>query len=514
MPPTPLTVRTASGASLKDDDLFSWKSYFMRCWASTHHSNVERYLPQSWKPFFRVLIVYKMRLGRWLERLVYPNRKRKALLIGIKKSAGEVELSRPHTDVLAMRDLLTTVYGYRENDIVIMLDDGASSDPNMRPTRLNILRAITELIEDAKAGDRFVFHFSGHSTQVINKTGTEDDGMDEAIIPSDSLEIIDNDLKKMLVDPLPVGSHLVAIFDTCHSGSLLDLTHHRCNRPPRPPSGIADKADPPRHLPWTPTQARLSIYQHQVPAAPSPPVVPKPVRSATLPAPSGSAPTKPPVRKRTLSRKTTLEIRAPTLQKPTRISIKTGSSSPGASPQMERYRDFGSPIKRSTVAGMAAILEGGQANEGERQVRWLRDEDGDQLHYLSPERTEHPVLCDGGKLCEAALAAADARFANVIALGACKDGQFTWEDETVGRTMTAVLPNTNPDLLRSEETYKNIDKMHRDWEEYKKRAPTDAAAQAVQQDFSEEWQDPQPSHCLGQAKPMYVSLVFTIYYTL
>ena len=100
----PLTVRT--GASPKDDDLFSWKSYFMRCWASMHHSNIERYLPPSWKSFFRVLVMYKVRLGRWLERLVYPNRKRKALLIGIKQSVGEVELSRPHKDVISMRDLL------------------------------------------------------------------------------------------------------------------------------------------------------------------------------------------------------------------------------------------------------------------------------------------------------------------------------------------------------------------------------------------------------------------------
>jgi len=32
------------------------------------------------------------------------------------------------------------------------------------------------------------------------------------------------------VDPLPIGSTLVAIFDSCHSCSLLDLEHFRCNR--------------------------------------------------------------------------------------------------------------------------------------------------------------------------------------------------------------------------------------------------------------------------------------------
>ncbi|KAJ7348107.1 ankyrin repeat-containing domain protein [Mycena albidolilacea] len=38
------------------------------------------------------------------------------------------------------------------------------------------------------------------------------------------------ELKAALVLPLPAGSQLVAILDTRHSGSLLDLNHYRCNR--------------------------------------------------------------------------------------------------------------------------------------------------------------------------------------------------------------------------------------------------------------------------------------------
>ena len=38
------------------------------------------------------------------------------------------------------------------------------------------------------------------------------------------------ELRDMLVDPLPVGSSLTAIFDSCHSGTLLDLDHYLCNR--------------------------------------------------------------------------------------------------------------------------------------------------------------------------------------------------------------------------------------------------------------------------------------------
>ncbi|EIM89372.1 uncharacterized protein STEHIDRAFT_167179 [Stereum hirsutum FP-91666 SS1] len=53
--------------------------------------------------------------------------------------------------------------------------------------------------------------------------------MDEILISSDFQQIVDDDLRKHLVDPLPTGSRLTAIFDSCHSGTMLDLPHYRCN---------------------------------------------------------------------------------------------------------------------------------------------------------------------------------------------------------------------------------------------------------------------------------------------
>lgn len=32
-----------------------------------------------------------------------------------------------------------------------------------------------------------------------------------------------------MVNALPVGVCLTAIFDSCHSGTLLDLDHYKCN---------------------------------------------------------------------------------------------------------------------------------------------------------------------------------------------------------------------------------------------------------------------------------------------
>ncbi|PSS37481.1 hypothetical protein PHLCEN_2v688 [Hermanssonia centrifuga] len=134
---------------------------------------------------------------------------------------------------------------YPEQNITVMLDKRV--DHSMQPTRKNIIRELRELAKDAQPGDRRVFYFAGHCYQIINRN--EEDGLDEALLthghngepfdaqgrlldpdnmpPDDpdrkKLEglIIDNELRDILVDHLPPGVTLVAVFDTCHSGTLL-----------------------------------------------------------------------------------------------------------------------------------------------------------------------------------------------------------------------------------------------------------------------------------------------------
>ncbi|KAJ7438720.1 caspase domain-containing protein [Mycena galericulata] len=159
-----------------------------------------------------------------------PVLKKKALLIGItyKDSETYTPLKGPHSDVLRMRELLVEQYGYALTDIVTLLDSGEG----VQPTRVNILRAIGDLVRGARKGDRFFFHYCGHTIQMENRSNSEEDGMDECLVPADGDEhkIMDNELRRHLVDALPVGSSLVAVFDSCHSASLLDLAHFRCNR--------------------------------------------------------------------------------------------------------------------------------------------------------------------------------------------------------------------------------------------------------------------------------------------
>lgn len=156
------------------------------------------------------------------------------------------------------------------------------------------LNAIVSLVNDAKENDRFFFHcmtiifmlamwlilfiVSGHSTQEDTDDIEEEDGKNECgyeilnhgldssfgsvIIGSDGQTIKDDvrllfstiesdwnlfqELRDYLVKPLPPKCSLIvsspymfswfladifqAVFDSCHSGSLLDLKHFRCNQ--------------------------------------------------------------------------------------------------------------------------------------------------------------------------------------------------------------------------------------------------------------------------------------------
>ena len=68
----------------------------------------------------------------------------------------------------------------------------------------------------------------GHGGQVEDQDGDEDDGYDECIYPVDHKEagpIIDDELHFRVVKPLQQGVRLTAIFDSCHSATVLDLPY-------------------------------------------------------------------------------------------------------------------------------------------------------------------------------------------------------------------------------------------------------------------------------------------------
>ncbi|TPX08137.1 uncharacterized protein E0L32_010204 [Thyridium curvatum] len=151
---------------------------------------------------------------------------RKALLIGINYFGQDGELRGCINDVKNLSEFLVERYNYKREDMVLLTDD--QQNPVMQPTKDNIIRAMQWLVKDAKPNDALFLHYSGHGGQTEDLDGDEDDGFDEVIYPVDFKQaghIVDDDMHHIVVKPLPQGCRLTAIFDSCHSGSVLDLPY-------------------------------------------------------------------------------------------------------------------------------------------------------------------------------------------------------------------------------------------------------------------------------------------------
>ena len=68
----------------------------------------------------------------------------------------------------------------------------------------------------------------GHGGSTQDLDGDEEDGTDEVIYPVDfknAGHIVDDEIHRLVVKPLKSGVRLTAIFDSCHSGSVMDLPY-------------------------------------------------------------------------------------------------------------------------------------------------------------------------------------------------------------------------------------------------------------------------------------------------
>ncbi|KNZ81863.1 Metacaspase-1 [Termitomyces sp. J132] len=152
--------------------------------------------------------------------------KRKALCIGINYIGQQGQLRGCINDVHNIVNFLITNFGYKKDDIVVLTDD--QNNPRAKPTKDNIISAMQWLVRNAAPNDSLFFHYSGHGGQTKDLDGDEADGYDEVIYPVDfqrNGHIVDDVLHEIMVKPLPAGCRLTSIFDSCHSGSVLDLPY-------------------------------------------------------------------------------------------------------------------------------------------------------------------------------------------------------------------------------------------------------------------------------------------------
>jgi hypothetical protein len=158
---------------------------------------------------------------------------RKALLIGINRyKVPGADLRGCVNDVNNLKSALIKFCGFSANNVKTLLD--------LRATKKNMQAGIERLIKGSKSGDVLVLHYSGHGSNVPDKSGDEADHRDEILCPTD-LDWKDpllDDWLRQAFDTVPEGVSLTVILDSCHSGT--------CTRILQPP----DSRDPvQRYLP-------------------------------------------------------------------------------------------------------------------------------------------------------------------------------------------------------------------------------------------------------------------------
>jgi len=158
---------------------------------------------------------------------------RRAVIVGIDNYAvpgvqpvprGETRDPRAWTnltgavnDAARMKEILIARFGFEASNIETLT--------NQQATRKSIIDVInSRLVEKSAAGDVAFFYFSGHGSRVRNSLSAESDRLDESIVPVDAAkgvrDIRDKELRDLFNAVMDKGADLIAVFDSCHSGSI------------------------------------------------------------------------------------------------------------------------------------------------------------------------------------------------------------------------------------------------------------------------------------------------------
>jgi hypothetical protein len=142
----------------------------------------------------------------------------RALLVGINNYSGDNKLMGCKNDVININDKLLSL-GYKSNNIKMVLDEHA--------TAKNILDSLTQLLTNSVTGDLLIFQYSGHGSYELDKNLDEcTTNCDQDIVGVDLKLISDDILKSTIVKYLKPNVTMIALFDSCFSGSVLDLRYH------------------------------------------------------------------------------------------------------------------------------------------------------------------------------------------------------------------------------------------------------------------------------------------------
>lgn len=149
--------------------------------------------------------------------IITPGKNKNALVIGINYIGTENQLEGCINDANSICSLLTSA-GFQN---IKLLTDNTSE----KPTKNIIINEFTNLLLNTNGGDVIFFFYSGHGSYTQDKNNEEATGYDQMIVPCDLNSIVDDELKSIINKNLKNNVTLICIFDSCFSGSVLDLKY-------------------------------------------------------------------------------------------------------------------------------------------------------------------------------------------------------------------------------------------------------------------------------------------------
>lgn len=149
-----------------------------------------------------------------------------AFLIACEYVTTSDRLPGCHNDIKKIYPLLIYKYGYNPKNITVIMDWRNHASPTMRNIKLYMSRVVNTVKRTRNA--HLLVYYSGHGTQVADTGNGRDeiDGQDECIVPADYYQagvLRDDYIYDNLWRQLPSDCTCTAVFDSCNSGSVLDL---------------------------------------------------------------------------------------------------------------------------------------------------------------------------------------------------------------------------------------------------------------------------------------------------
>lgn len=167
---------------------------------------------------------------------------RRALTVGINYPGQAAELRGCVNDSNMIVDILKDKFGFVDSEITQVLDNDA--------TTARMKAELAKLVDGARPGDVLFFHYSGHGSQMIDRSNDNDyepDNLDEIICPVDldwNEKVIRDDDLKAIFDQVPEGVNLTVLLDCCNSGGGVDAAEEFITE-----VGEARDGGPGRYLP-------------------------------------------------------------------------------------------------------------------------------------------------------------------------------------------------------------------------------------------------------------------------